>query len=166
MIGWPQEPYGFSNDAPVNTGPPSFRLAVFEVKEKEMTTRIALRRSMQELLWVHVSTGVAYSVNVVRSRIPRSSRSNDRLANKPSGSCHLRSPRCVIVHPAGRMTRSSKMSVIQSVAAYSADRPKRIVGASNYREFQHGPIPIDGLCFVRDADVHLLGPVRHALDDF
>ncbi|MBK7111134.1 MAG: DUF2141 domain-containing protein [Flavobacteriales bacterium] len=42
-IGWPQEPYGFSNDAPVNTGPPSFRLAAFEVKEKEMTTRIALR---------------------------------------------------------------------------------------------------------------------------
>ena len=42
-IGWPQEPYGFSNDAPVNMGPPSFKLAAFEVKEKVMTTRIMLR---------------------------------------------------------------------------------------------------------------------------
>ncbi len=42
-IGWPQEPYGFSNDAPVNTGPPSFRLAAITMGEKGLTTRIALR---------------------------------------------------------------------------------------------------------------------------
>lgn len=42
-IGWPQEPYGFSNDAPVNTGPPSFKLAAIAVGEKPMTTRIRLR---------------------------------------------------------------------------------------------------------------------------
>jgi len=42
-IGWPQEPYGFSNDAPVNTGPPSFRLAAITVGEKPLTTRIRLR---------------------------------------------------------------------------------------------------------------------------
>lgn len=42
-IGWPQEPYGFSNDAPVNTGPPSFRLAAIVVGDKAMTTRIRLR---------------------------------------------------------------------------------------------------------------------------
>lgn len=42
-IGWPQEPYGFSNDAPVNTGPPSFRLAAIEVNEKTGTVRIRLR---------------------------------------------------------------------------------------------------------------------------
>lgn len=42
-IGWPQEPYGFSNDAPVNAGPPSFRLAAITVGDKPMTTRIRLR---------------------------------------------------------------------------------------------------------------------------
>lgn len=42
-IGWPQEPYGFSNDAPVNMGPPPFKLAAFEVGTKESTHRIALR---------------------------------------------------------------------------------------------------------------------------
>lgn len=42
-IGWPQEPYGFSNDAPVNMGPPSFRLAAIEMGEKDLTVRIALR---------------------------------------------------------------------------------------------------------------------------
>lgn len=42
-IGWPQEPYGFSNDAPVNTGPPSFRLAAIQMGEKDLTIRIALR---------------------------------------------------------------------------------------------------------------------------
>jgi uncharacterized protein (DUF2141 family) len=42
-IGWPQEPYGFSNDAPVNMGPPSFKLAAITVKDKDSTTRIALR---------------------------------------------------------------------------------------------------------------------------
>jgi len=42
-IGWPQEPYGFSNDAPVNTGPPPFRLAAIKMGEKAITIRIALR---------------------------------------------------------------------------------------------------------------------------
>lgn len=42
-IGWPQEPYGFSNDAPVNMGPPPFKLAMFTVKEGENSIRIALR---------------------------------------------------------------------------------------------------------------------------
>jgi uncharacterized protein (DUF2141 family) len=42
-IGWPQEPYGFSNDAPVNMGPPSFKLAAITVKEGAQTTRINLR---------------------------------------------------------------------------------------------------------------------------
>lgn len=42
-IGWPQEPYGFSNDAPVNMGPPSFKLAAITVGEKPLTTRIQMR---------------------------------------------------------------------------------------------------------------------------
>ena len=42
-IGWPQEPYGFSNDAPVNMGPPPFKLAAFDVKAGEQTTRLRLR---------------------------------------------------------------------------------------------------------------------------
>ena len=42
-VGWPQEPYGFSNDAPVNMGPPSFKLAAITVKEGAQTARIALR---------------------------------------------------------------------------------------------------------------------------
>lgn len=42
-IGWPQEPYGFSNDAPVNMGPPSFKLAAITVKEGAQTSRINLR---------------------------------------------------------------------------------------------------------------------------
>lgn len=42
-IGWPQEPYGFSNDAPVNMGPPSFKLAAIHVGEKPLTTRIQMR---------------------------------------------------------------------------------------------------------------------------
>ena len=42
-IGWPQEPYGFSNDAPVNTGPPPFKLAAITVKEGAQTVRINLR---------------------------------------------------------------------------------------------------------------------------
>ena len=42
-IGWPQEPYGFSNDAPVNTGPPPFKLAAIHVKEGQQTERIRLR---------------------------------------------------------------------------------------------------------------------------
>ncbi|MCU0320721.1 MAG: DUF2141 domain-containing protein [Flavobacteriales bacterium] len=42
-VGWPQEPYGFSNDAPVNMGPPSFKLAAITVKEGVQTSRINLR---------------------------------------------------------------------------------------------------------------------------
>ncbi len=42
-IGWPQEPYGFSNDAPVNMGPPPFKLAMITLKEGPNSARIALR---------------------------------------------------------------------------------------------------------------------------
>jgi uncharacterized protein (DUF2141 family) len=42
-LGGPQEPYGFSNDAPVNMGPPPFQLAVISLKEGENSVRIALR---------------------------------------------------------------------------------------------------------------------------
>lgn len=42
-IGWPQEPYGFSNDAPVNMGPPSFKLAAITIGERPQTTRIQMR---------------------------------------------------------------------------------------------------------------------------
>ncbi len=42
-VGWPQEPYGFSNDAPVNMGPPSFKAAAVNVKDGAQTTRINLR---------------------------------------------------------------------------------------------------------------------------
>ena len=42
-IGWPLEPYGFSNDAPVNAGPPSFRLAAVQVGERRNPVRIRLR---------------------------------------------------------------------------------------------------------------------------
>lgn len=42
-IGWPQEPYGFSNDAPVNAGPPPFKLAAIEVKEGAQAARVLLR---------------------------------------------------------------------------------------------------------------------------
>jgi uncharacterized protein (DUF2141 family) len=42
-IGWPQEPYGFSNDAPVNLGVPSFKLAAIAVKGGTQTSRINLR---------------------------------------------------------------------------------------------------------------------------
>lgn len=42
-LGWPQEPYGFSNDAPVNMGPPPFKLAMLSVKDGTNTARIALR---------------------------------------------------------------------------------------------------------------------------
>ncbi|MBK6881984.1 MAG: hypothetical protein IPH05_03355, partial [Flavobacteriales bacterium] len=60
------------NDAPVNTGPPSFRLAAFEVEGEgdDHAHRVALIDA-RVALWVHVSTGVAYSVNVVPvERIP------------------------------------------------------------------------------------------------
>lgn len=42
-IGWPKEPYGFSNDAPVNAGPPPYRLAAITVDETSRTARIRLR---------------------------------------------------------------------------------------------------------------------------
>ncbi|MBZ0206929.1 MAG: DUF2141 domain-containing protein [Flavobacteriales bacterium] len=42
-VGWPKEPWGFSNDAPVNTGIPPFKLAAFEVKEGKQTERIRLQ---------------------------------------------------------------------------------------------------------------------------
>ena len=42
-IGWPQEPYGFSNDAPVNMGPPSFKLAAITVGGSRNPVRIRLR---------------------------------------------------------------------------------------------------------------------------
>ncbi len=42
-IGWPKEPYGFSNDAPVNMGPPPYRLAAFQLKDGANSIRIALR---------------------------------------------------------------------------------------------------------------------------
>ncbi len=42
-IGWPKEPYGFSNDAPVNMGPPSYKLAMINVKEGVNAVRISLR---------------------------------------------------------------------------------------------------------------------------
>jgi uncharacterized protein (DUF2141 family) len=42
-LGWPKEPYGFSNDAPVNMGPPPFRFAAFHVTNGANSIRIALR---------------------------------------------------------------------------------------------------------------------------
>lgn len=42
-IGWPQEPYGFSNNAPVNAGTPSFKLAAIELEAGRHTERILLR---------------------------------------------------------------------------------------------------------------------------
>lgn len=42
-LGWPQEPYGFSNDAPINAGPPPFKLAAIQVRPGEQTSRVRLR---------------------------------------------------------------------------------------------------------------------------
>lgn len=42
-VGWPKEPTGFSNDAPINAGPPSFRLAAIHVGERPSTIRVRLR---------------------------------------------------------------------------------------------------------------------------
>jgi uncharacterized protein (DUF2141 family) len=42
-IGWPKEPYGFSNDAPVNMGPPSYKHAMFSVKQGANSARVVLR---------------------------------------------------------------------------------------------------------------------------
>ncbi len=41
-LGWPKEPYGFSNDAPVNMGPPPFRFAAFAVQNGQNSIQIAL----------------------------------------------------------------------------------------------------------------------------
>ena len=42
-LGWPKEPYGFSNNAPVNTGPPPFHLAAWMIRPGENVIRVALR---------------------------------------------------------------------------------------------------------------------------
>jgi len=42
-VGWPQEPFGFGNDAPIKMGPPSFEAAAVPVKEGRQTTRVNLR---------------------------------------------------------------------------------------------------------------------------
>jgi uncharacterized protein (DUF2141 family) len=42
-IGWPQEPYGFGNDAPVQMGPPAFKLAAISVGGGERTVLVKLR---------------------------------------------------------------------------------------------------------------------------
>lgn len=42
-IGWPQEPFGFSNDPPIRFGPPSFRAAAVRLQQGENTVRVNLR---------------------------------------------------------------------------------------------------------------------------
>jgi uncharacterized protein (DUF2141 family) len=42
-IGWPKEPYGFSNDAPVNMGPPPYKLAMTTLRSGSNSMRVALR---------------------------------------------------------------------------------------------------------------------------
>ncbi|MEZ4755762.1 MAG: DUF2141 domain-containing protein [Flavobacteriales bacterium] len=42
-VGWPQEPFGFGNDAPIKMGPPSFEAAAVQVKAGAQTTRVNLR---------------------------------------------------------------------------------------------------------------------------
>jgi uncharacterized protein (DUF2141 family) len=42
-IGWPQEAYGFSNDAPVGMGPPSFDAAAIEIGPGANSTEVMLR---------------------------------------------------------------------------------------------------------------------------
>jgi uncharacterized protein (DUF2141 family) len=42
-VGWPQEPFGFGNDAPIKMGPPSFEAAAVQVKAGVQTTRVNLR---------------------------------------------------------------------------------------------------------------------------
>lgn len=41
-LGWPKEPIGYSNNAPVNTGTPPFKLAAIQVKDGSRTERILL----------------------------------------------------------------------------------------------------------------------------
>lgn len=42
-IGWPLEPFGFSNDPPIRFGPPSFRAAAVALHRGENTVRVTLR---------------------------------------------------------------------------------------------------------------------------
>lgn len=43
LVGLPTEPFGFSNNAPLQFGPPSFSAAAFDVVEAGATQTIALR---------------------------------------------------------------------------------------------------------------------------
>lgn len=43
MVGLPQEPYGFSNDAPIQFGPPAFAAAAFQKAAAPMALTITLR---------------------------------------------------------------------------------------------------------------------------
>ena len=43
LIGMPQEPFGFSNDAPVYLGPPSFEQAAFDKGAEDLTITFGLR---------------------------------------------------------------------------------------------------------------------------
>jgi uncharacterized protein (DUF2141 family) len=43
MLGMPAEPFGFSNDAPLQFGPPSFEDAAFEVGADGAATTVTLR---------------------------------------------------------------------------------------------------------------------------
>lgn len=42
-IGWPLEPFGFGNNAPVRMGPPPFSAAAVQVKAGENAARVVLR---------------------------------------------------------------------------------------------------------------------------
>jgi uncharacterized protein (DUF2141 family) len=42
FLGFPAEPYGFSNDAKISLGPPSFRDAAFHVHSENQTIQIKL----------------------------------------------------------------------------------------------------------------------------
>jgi uncharacterized protein (DUF2141 family) len=43
IVGFPTEPFGFSNDAPIRLGPPSFADAAFDIGPAGATQRITLR---------------------------------------------------------------------------------------------------------------------------
>jgi uncharacterized protein (DUF2141 family) len=43
VIGWPKEGMGFSNDAPMSYGPPSFEDAAIEIEAAGASTRLRLR---------------------------------------------------------------------------------------------------------------------------
>lgn len=43
IVGFPTEPFGFSNDAPIRLGPPSFSDAGFEIGASGAAQRITLR---------------------------------------------------------------------------------------------------------------------------